>query len=238
MKAKFLIPLLSLGMLASCALQANVALADNVNTTYLVLSSVGRYSGEMEVKEKFPDLFLENVILFKGAPGTALPTSEQITATSGVSFLNWVSYDGLGAPSVYTEVPKEDGKILYAYFEGGKGGSVGPVDPGQEVTYTLTGAPEWITDDGCVIFAWVWGNGENGAWADCVYGEGTKPTSFSFTVAHEMTGCLLARCAAGTTLPDWDQKTDGPGKVYNQTNDLTLTSGQYNYTCPEWKGVK
>jgi hypothetical protein len=49
---------------------------------------------------------------------------------------------------------------------------------------------------------------------------------------------LLARCAPNTTLPDWDNKTDYPGRVYNQTGDIILTSGTTTYACSSWKEYK
>ena len=230
--SKSLIALSAL-MLASCSSSFRANAGASV-TTYLVLSAVGQYSGPAKVEAKLPEKFLENVIVFEAEAGSALPGKDQISATSGAEFLSWVCYEGLGAPSVYEKVPEESGKILYAYFEGGDAGSVTPVEPGEDMTITVTDAPTWITNDGCVIFAWAWNAQGNGAWYSCTYGAGEKPTSFSFTVPGNSTGCLLARCAANTVTPDWNQKTDGPGKVYNKTGDITFVAGQTTYTSPNW----
>ncbi|MCR5490556.1 MAG: hypothetical protein K6F32_00300, partial [Bacilli bacterium] len=217
--------------------------AGDTNTIYLVLSKIGQYSGTQPVKETIEDKFLENAIVYTAEVGSALPGSDEITATSGAEFQSWVSYDGTGALTEYTTVPSESGKILYAYF-GNNGSGTSETSGGQTstssyldepCTYTITGIPEWITNDGCVIFAWVWGNGENGAWVDCVYGDGDTPTYLTFDVDHEMTGCLLARCAEGTTEPNWKTTGSAAGRVFNQTENITLTSGTYSYACATWK---
>lgn len=247
MKKTLLILASSCLMLAGCgAAQAGLVAPQAhelaaTNTVYLVLSKIGTYSGAQPVREKVESKFLENVIEFSGNVGDALPGKDEVGSTSGAEFQSWVSYDGTGALTEYTTVPAQSGKILYAYFASNGGGTVNPgtsTPTEGDVTYTITGLPSWITDNGCVIFAWVWGNGENGAWVDCVYGEGEKPTSLSFTVSHEMTGCLLARCAEGTTAPSWNEGGDVPGRVYNQTQNIDLTSGTYSYPCGTWKEYK
>ncbi len=62
-------------------------------------------------------------------------------------------------------------------------------------------------------------------------------TSLEFTTNGEITGMLLARCVAGTTTPSWDIKapSNDPGRVYNQTEDITVTSGVTTYSCSVWK---
>ena len=53
----------------------------------------------------------------------------------------------------------------------------------------------------------------------------------------ELQGFLLARCVAGTTQPDWNITSgDNPGRIYNQTNDISCSSGTYSYQCSDWKG--
>ncbi len=198
-------------------------------TVYLDLGDIGLYKGKPG--NDYPDVHLENAIKYKGDPGDALPGADVVTATSGATFVSWMCYEGEGAPKVYTTVPEENNKILIANFNGGGGG------PTEQVTYTITGLPEWITNDGCVIFAWAWGGSDagGGKWYSCTYGEGAKPTSLTFTLGAEADGCLLARCIGGTTLPDWNNHGDTAGRVYNQTENIDLTSGVYSYSCGEWK---
>ena len=112
----------------------------------------------------------------------------------------------------------------------------GPIE--GEYTYTCTGLPDWITNDGCVVFAWVWSPNDAGSWKSLTYGAGEKPTEASFGVSEELTGFLLARCAAGTTSPDWNIHGDEAGRVYNQTENIDCVSGTYSYECASWKEYK
>lgn len=100
------------------------------------------------------------------------------------------------------------------------------------VTYIVDGMPEWVTNDGCVIFAWVWSDTNMGMWVSTTY---TSETSLTFTIGEEITGMLLARCVSGTTEPDWAIKDDEVGRIYNQTEDIAVTSGVLTYTCASWK---
>ena len=102
-----------------------------------------------------------------------------------------------------------------------------------EVTYTVTDLPDWITNDGCVIFAWVWGGSAgNGKWVSLEF---TSPTSASFKLSDDITGFLLARCVSGTTEPNWQTKGNEVGRIYNQTDDITVSLGVTTYSCSSWK---
>ena len=108
------------------------------------------------------------------------------------------------------------------------------VDIPTGTTYTITDLPTWIQDDGCVIFAWVWGNTNPGEWLATKY---TGDTTLTFTTNGEITGMLLARCVAGTETPNWDlhDPSNDPGRVYNQTEDIAIASGVTTYSCSSWK---
>ena len=207
-------------------------------TTYLVFGEYGKYQGEL-VSNKIPALFLEHAIEFKGKVGDALPGKTEVTSSvTNSQFVAWTAYNNDGKLTEYTKVPGVDKKILYASFSGGNGGtpssgSVTPVDPPVgDVTYTVTNLPDWIQNDGCVIFAWVWSNTDGGSWKTLSYGTNNDA---SFKVTSELNGFLLARCASGTTAPDWSITADGPGRIYNQTEDITCSSGTYSYACADWK---
>lgn len=100
----------------------------------------------------------------------------------------------------------------------------------EKTTYTIDQLPTWITNDGCVIFAWVWGPQVQGEWVATKY---TSDTSLTFTFDKTLTGLLLVRCAPGTTEPDWNMTTDGPGRVYNKTSDMAVTPGVTTYSLPD-----
>ena len=102
---------------------------------------------------------------------------------------------------------------------------------GGAYTYTVTGLPDWIQNDGCVIFAWVWSPSDQGSWQSLAYGQNADA---SFDVEAELTGFLLARCKEGTETPDWHETGDVAGRVYNKTADITCEAGTYSYACGEW----
>lgn len=101
-----------------------------------------------------------------------------------------------------------------------------------EVTYTINGLPDWITNDDCLIFVWAWG-GEAGAgkWYSTTF---IDSTSLTFVAPNDITGCLLVRCVKGTTEPSWDVTGDEPGRIYNQSDDIDTISE--TMTSPAWKG--
>ena len=102
--------------------------------------------------------------------------------------------------------------------------------PASYYVYSVYGLPDWVTNDGCVIFAWVWGASTEGKWVALTF---ISSTAVAFNSDVEYDGFLLARCAAGTTEPDWG-KTSGVGTVYNKTGDITTTSGTFTYASPDW----
>ena len=109
--------------------------------------------------------------------------------------------------------------------------------PEDEITYTCTNLPNWITNDGCVIFVWVWGPDDGGSWKNATFiNDGAALT---FQVANELNGFLCARCVAGTTQPDWSIKSgDAVGRIYNKTDDISCQSGVYSYVCSNWVEYK
>ena len=162
---------------------------------------------------------------------------------SGYTFDNWYVDTNFVTLFDFEKVEITADWTLYANWNvGGSGGEVTPdpvnpdpvnPDPTTGVTYTCTGLPDWITNDGCVIFAWAWEAGKEGSWKSCTYG--TPATSLTFEVDAELAGFLLARCAPGTTEPNWNATADGPGKVYNKTADITCTAGTHSYVCSAWQ---
>ena len=114
------------------------------------------------------------------------------------------------------------------------------IDPsipeGETITYTIEKLPDWITKDGCKIFAWVWSDTNKGEWIETEYDESDSTNiKANFTVDFELTGMLLARCAPGTTTPDWDETKNVPGRVYNQTDNINIEAGTTSYECSSWR---
>ena len=103
-----------------------------------------------------------------------------------------------------------------------------------QATYTITALPEWITDDDCVIFAWIWGgSAAGGQWQELEFNLAGDEAHFTFN--DDITGMLLARCVKGTTTPDWTiESGDEPGRIYNKTTDISIIPGVTSYPVSEW----
>ena len=122
------------------------------------------------------------------------------------------------------------GQTIYAYAtkDGLEDSGVASKTYTALTTFKATSSATWITDDECVIFAWCWGGGAGeGAWY-----EGTSDSSGGFTweAPGDITHFKLARCIKGTTVPDWKNKSDTPGRIYNQTADYQTESGVTQYS--------
>lgn len=157
----------------------------------------------------------------------SLPVSGD-SATSSVAARSCILTKGGNIVAQYNGVTGTGG--------GTGGGGTGGDIPAGDITYTIKNLPTWITNDGCVIYAWVWGGSYgNGVWVPCEF---TSTTSLNLLLDGTATGMLLARCAKGTVTPDWSIHNDSPGRVYNQTDDITLQSGVTTYSCSNWKEYK
>jgi len=259
MKKKLLFSILPLFSLVSCG-ASNVAHAELIrenglltikingseHVTYLLLSpfgSIENYEG-ISTKGEVSELFYENCVTLKADAGTLLPDATQVkTTVEGASFRCWAYYDESNEnvwPEYYDKVQNANGLALKAIFDGtatSEGGGSTPIEPVSDITWTAENMPTWVTDDGCIIFAWAWQDGVEGKWYTLTY---TSETSATFEAPSNIVGMLLARCAPNTVTPDWDIKVDGPGRVYNQTENVNVQKGVTSYSFPDslWKEYK
>ena len=173
-------------------------------------------------------------------------TGEKVTAPrmptyEGYIFKGWYlepNYVGARTPFDF-DSPITSTTTIYAgwdidreYFDGGGSGGGGGGDPTTQRTYTCNSLPSWIQDDGCVIFAWAWPQGSSGAW----YSLTIVGSSATFKTDQDMAGFLLARCVAGTTQPNWSITSgNASGRIYNQTENIDCSAGNYTYNCASWK---
>ena len=251
MKNKLLLAVLPLLALTSCGENPQVFtpyvdhayglptihMAPTNHHVYLMLSKYGTITAAgAPVKGEVSEKFYENTVVWEAEAGTNLPGKEFVTSSvSGATFRGWAYYDEDNDnvwPDYYTTVPTTNGLALKAIFDGtsaGGGSGGGSGSDVTNITWTAIDMPTWVRDDGCVIFAWAWQNGAEGQWYELTY---TSDTSATFEAPSDLAGMLLARCAPGTTTPDWDAASDGPGKVYNKTNDVTVESGKTTYSFP------
>lgn len=95
----------------------------------------------------------------------------------------------------------------------------------NQVTYTVENNPEWLKNDGCVIFGWIWGPSTTGEWVPAKL----EGNTFSFTTDKELEGFLFVRCIRGTTTPNWSKVEESAGKVYNKTYNFICVPGQTVY---------
>lgn len=218
--------------------------------TYLMMSKYGRIlvDGTPVAGGTVEEKFLENCYKWEFDAGADLPSKEMVASTvEGATFRGWAQYNENVYPDYLTKVPSTSGQCVYAIFdgtnasgggqgEGGGGGGQGDIPDPTKVKFTVIDMPTWITNDGCVIFAWVWGgNAAEGMWTALTY---TSDVTATFEAYGNITGFLLARCANGTVKPDWSIHTDGVGRVYNQSEDIAIQSGVTIYSCSSWKEYK
>lgn len=260
MKSKLLLTILPLLALTSCGSnpQAFTPFVDNSRgmptihnahgdnpTVYLMLSPKGyiEVDGIKTTGVNVPaPYYYENCIAWEAQLDSSLPVAK--TDVDGATFRGWAYYD-INAdeapvwPKYYETLASEiNGLALKAIFDGtnagGGGGGGGGGAVASDITWTVTDMPTWVTSDGCIIFAWAWQNGAQGKWYKLTY---TSETSATFEAPSDLAGMLLARCAANTTEPNWDETGDVAGRVYNQTNDVNTEAGKTSYSFPDqiWK---
>ena len=232
---------------------------DNINSTTTVKdaqSQVSDSSSHYNVLANFAKVKSTTPALIKGAYEVNALEAGSSTGQYGVTItrtLGNVSYKfhvnfSNSALEVYNDgalksiparsaVLTKDGKVVASYngvsgsaTNNGSSGNTGDLVSGK---ISINSLPTWITNDGCQIFAWVWGGDYgNGEWVSCTY---TTTTSLEINLSKNATGMLLVRCSAGTTTPNWDVSNDSPGRIYNQTEDISLVTGQTTYQCSNWK---
>lgn len=106
--------------------------------------------------------------------------------------------------------------------------SAGPTPAVVTYTVTLKSGQSWAFGTaGIPVFVWAWSTADDGTWVKISYTVGS--TSTSFELSGKFTHFLLVRCANGTTQPDWNKTDDGPGKIYNKTDNVDIISGITTY---------
>ncbi|WP_294429652.1 chitobiase/beta-hexosaminidase C-terminal domain-containing protein [uncultured Treponema sp.] len=146
-------------------------------------------------------------------------------ATTGADIMYKIgsgSYQAYSAPFTVSE-----GQTVYAYA------SADGYEDSSEVSKTLHSTrtlsvtvPDWIWNDSAVIFAWVWGDTSTGEWIT-VSGSGTTAT---IAVPDDTNGFNMARCPAGTSAPSWTATGNSAGRIYNKTEDVTVSAENNSYS--------
>lgn len=206
---------------------------------YLVLSSIGLYNGE---KGKIiEDKMLENAVIYTAKPGEDLPNKEQVTTISGSKgeFEAWVSYEGTGFPTVYTKVPEEAGKILYATYTNtdNSGGGTTPIDPSNpnKLTTIYLDATQhlnpdddqtWASGDADItMFTWSYTTGDS-KWTK-MNNAGTGFYSADVDL-EKYTNVIFLRHAKGAT-PSFED-----GGYWNKTGDLLFIADKNCFKITSW----
>ncbi len=104
-------------------------------------------------------------------------------------------------------------------------------EDGPAQTFTVTSLPNWLTNDGAVIYA-CYQKASDGSW---VWVEvDIDETTGTFSAPNNISKFLMVRCIAGTTEPNWSESGDVAGRIYNKINDVTCIAATYSYASPEW----
>lgn len=221
-------------------------LGDSDFTTYLLITRYGQITIDetIQTRGKVSELFYENTVVWKAAPGTPLPNASQVssTASQDITFRGWALYDEDNDhvfPDYHEVVPNVNGLALKAIFDGkSSGGGGGGGSETTNVTYTITGFADWVPNDGAKVFAWSWGGGSgNGAWSEVALSYQGENNNYhnvtgTFEAPNDITGFNLARCSASTVQPDWTATGNVSGRVYNKTDNVVTNSGQTSYVAP------
>ena len=122
-------------------------------------------------------------------------------------------------------VTMTDGQTIYAYATKDGLEDSGVVSKAYTAGKTLTVTADDWTWNSASVFAWVWKTGSTGSWIKCT-GSGT---TVNVEVPADADNFLLVRCPVGTTTPSWNATGDSPGRIYNKTADIKITSSS-SYT--------
>ena len=102
----------------------------------------------------------------------------------------------------------------------------------EEYIYTVNSCPDWIRNNDCVVFAWTWSAGYPDCWVPVYF---VDATTVKLGINYELDGFLLVRCISGTQQPNWGEHGNQIGRIYNQTDNITCSSGVYTYNSPNWR---
>ena len=219
---------------------------DNINATTTVkdaTTQVDDINSHYNKISKFAKIKSQTPALIKGAYDVASigdgKYAAKITRTLGSEtykfFVNFSNSSLSTGDSSLNSIPAKSavlvkGNQVVAQYNGTTGTSSGGT-VNATTTYTVSSLPSWIESDGCIVYAWVWGGNYGiGAWVPATI----NGTTLTLTLDPSATHLLLARCIAGTTMPDWQNQDNTIGRIYNKTNDITLTSGVTTYTANNW----
>lgn len=214
---------------------------DNINASETVADAEKQVANEnshysaiktfANIKSKTPALIKGYLQAEKlGSSYTAAKITRTLGSKTYYLYVNFGGSEVSGIPA-YTAILNE-GNTEVARYTGNTSSGGGSIHEDGDVQYTINSLPTWITNNGCQVFAWVWGgNYGEGAWLKCTY---LDETSLKVMLDGSATGMLLVRCVSGTTVPNWKTKGDNPGRIYNKTGDITLSNGVTTYTSPSW----
>ena len=94
---------------------------------------------------------------------------------------------------------------------------------GENIKYRFTWDQDWVFNGDAVVFVQAWGGSAAGN--DYIQVTKVSDTEGEAVLPNSLyDGCLLVRCAPGTTVPDWSATGDNVGRIYNKTADVYLSS--------------
>lgn len=138
-----------------------------------------------------------------------------------------------GESAALADYVKPDADILCSLLVSrgsGKENHVYTVQDGAAQTFTVNNLPDWLGNDGAILFASVERTNHAWHWVPVSF----AGTTGTFSAPNNIETFLLVRCVAGTTQPNWDLTSgDDSGRIYNKTGDIS-TTGVYSYDASGW----
>lgn len=201
----------------------NIAGIDYAMTENLDFQPIGNY-----VREFYVELESVEAGLYFSFTNNGADITENMVVDSGMNNALW---DGMGYTfhndaadvTVYLKLTEDYQHSLW----------ITGFDLVDNYIYTVNNCPDWIRNDGCLIFAWVMSAGYVDTWVPVYF---VDSTTVKFGTNYELDSFLLVRCVSTTTQPSWEARGNEAGRIYNQTYDISCTSGVYTYASGEWRG--
>lgn len=105
----------------------------------------------------------------------------------------------------------------------------GGVAPEPETqTITLTFKDVWAFYDDAKMFVWAWSDSKEGTWFECSVVAG-MPNTMTVELPADLNHFKVCRCHKDTVTPNWSEKENVAGCVYNEGSQLDISGSTTSF---------